>query len=235
MGEGPPLADSIVTNYKLQQRGSVSVHWLLSKKFFEFGLFRRLWFPNKIMLYFFTGKSQFELKNVNKIGAKVENTVEYQSGERGIGLNNRGRNSWHGPYKHTISGAVREDQPPLQSLCRADSGHLCPGLLRVYCCHQVGGSAVQSCTHEQYSTTCSTVHYPIICSFRSHCSIYWLGICVILLRLYFKLCFYGASRKHLHKPRANFGNMLAKINYGYNYYLPLLCLQFLSRTHLSLK
>jgi hypothetical protein len=37
--------------------------------------------------------------------------------------------------------------------------------------------------------------------------------------------------KSLHKPKATFGNMLCKINYGFNYYLQLLSIQFLSKTH----
>jgi hypothetical protein len=49
------------------------------------------------------------------------------------------------------------------------------------------------------------------------------------------LYFYGASRKSLHKPQAIFGNMLFQINYGFNDYLKLLCLQFLSKTHLNSK
>ncbi len=48
------------------------------------------------------------------------------------------------------------------------------------------------------------------------------------------LYFYGAPKKSLHKPRATFGNMLFHISYGFNYYLQLLCLQFLSKTHLHL-
>jgi hypothetical protein len=40
------------------------------------------------------------------------------------------------------------------------------------------------------------------------------------------LYFYGASKKSLHKPKATFGDILFKINYGFNYYLQLLCLQF---------
>jgi hypothetical protein len=49
------------------------------------------------------------------------------------------------------------------------------------------------------------------------------------------LYFYGASKKNLHKPRANFGNKLFEINYGLHYYLKLLCLQFLSSTQLNFK
>ncbi len=49
------------------------------------------------------------------------------------------------------------------------------------------------------------------------------------------LYFYGASKKSLHKPRAIYGNMLVQISYGLNYYLQLLCLQFLSKTHLNFK
>jgi hypothetical protein len=36
--------------------------------------------------------------------------------------------------------------------------------------------------------------------------------------------FYGASNKSLHKPRANFKNILFQIIYSLNYYLQLLCL-----------
>jgi hypothetical protein len=44
--------------------------------------------------------------------------------------------------------------------------------------------------------------------------------------------FYGATKKSLHKPRASFGNMLLQIiSYVFNYYVQLLCLQFLSKTH----
>ncbi len=46
------------------------------------------------------------------------------------------------------------------------------------------------------------------------------------------LYFYGASKKSLHKPGAICGNILFHISYGFNYYLQLLCLQFLSKTHL---
>jgi hypothetical protein len=49
------------------------------------------------------------------------------------------------------------------------------------------------------------------------------------------LDFYGASKKSLHKLKATFGNVLCKINYGFNYYLQLLCLQFPSKTHLNFK
>ncbi len=48
------------------------------------------------------------------------------------------------------------------------------------------------------------------------------------------LYFYGAFKKSLHKPRATFENMLFQIRYGFNYYLQLLCLHFLSKTHLDL-
>ncbi len=47
------------------------------------------------------------------------------------------------------------------------------------------------------------------------------------------LYFYGESKKSLHKSRATSGNMLFHISYGFNYYLQLLCLQFLSKTHLN--
>jgi hypothetical protein len=49
------------------------------------------------------------------------------------------------------------------------------------------------------------------------------------------LYFYGASKKSLQKPRAIYGNILFYISYGFNYYLQLLCLQFLSKTHLNFK
>jgi hypothetical protein len=42
------------------------------------------------------------------------------------------------------------------------------------------------------------------------------------------LYFYGVSKESLHKPRANFGNILFQINYSLNYYLQLLCLLFYS-------
>jgi hypothetical protein len=58
---------------------------------------------------------------------------------------------------------------------------------------------------------------------------FYLGLCAILLRLY------GASKKTLHQPWANFRNMLFQINYSLNYYLQLLCLQLLLGTHLHLK
>jgi hypothetical protein len=35
------------------------------------------------------------------------------------------------------------------------------------------------------------------------------------------LYFYGASRKSLHKPRANLRNVLFEINYSFNYYLQI--------------
>jgi hypothetical protein len=44
--------------------------------------------------------------------------------------------------------------------------------------------------------------------------------------------FYGASKKSLHKPRTTSGNRLFHISYGFNYYLQLLCLKFLYKTHL---
>ncbi len=47
------------------------------------------------------------------------------------------------------------------------------------------------------------------------------------------LYFYVASKKSLHKPRANFMNILFQINYSLNYYLQLLCLQDLYRTRLN--
>ncbi len=47
------------------------------------------------------------------------------------------------------------------------------------------------------------------------------------------LYFYGASKKSLHKPRAIYENILFHIIYGFNYYLQLWCLQFLSKTHLN--
>jgi hypothetical protein len=49
------------------------------------------------------------------------------------------------------------------------------------------------------------------------------------------LYFYRASKKSLHKPRVTSENMLFHISYGFNYYLQLLCLQFLSKTRLNLK
>jgi hypothetical protein len=48
------------------------------------------------------------------------------------------------------------------------------------------------------------------------------------------LYFYGASKKNLHKPRATSENMLFHIKYGFNYYLQLLFLKFLSKTLLNL-
>jgi hypothetical protein len=45
------------------------------------------------------------------------------------------------------------------------------------------------------------------------------------------LYFYGASKKSLHKPRTTSGNILFHITYAFNYYLQLLCLEFLSKTH----
>jgi hypothetical protein len=48
------------------------------------------------------------------------------------------------------------------------------------------------------------------------------------------LYFYEASKKSLHMPRATSENMLFHISYGLNYYLQLLCLQFLSKTCLNL-
>jgi hypothetical protein len=45
------------------------------------------------------------------------------------------------------------------------------------------------------------------------------------------LYFYGASKKTLHKPRVIFGNTLFKIIYSLNYYLQLLCKQFLPKTY----
>ncbi len=47
------------------------------------------------------------------------------------------------------------------------------------------------------------------------------------------LYFYAASKKSLQKPRANFGNIFFPINYCLNYYLQLLFLQFLYRSHLN--
>ncbi len=40
------------------------------------------------------------------------------------------------------------------------------------------------------------------------------------------LYFYGASKKTLHKPRVNFGNMLFQISFSLNYYLQLLYYNF---------
>ncbi len=47
------------------------------------------------------------------------------------------------------------------------------------------------------------------------------------------LYFYGASKKSLHKPRATSENMLFHIRHGFNYYLQLLFLKFLSKTRLN--
>jgi hypothetical protein len=49
------------------------------------------------------------------------------------------------------------------------------------------------------------------------------------------LYLYGASKNSLQKPRAIYGNILFHISYGFNYYLQLLCFQFLSKTHLNFK
>jgi hypothetical protein len=49
------------------------------------------------------------------------------------------------------------------------------------------------------------------------------------------LYFYGVTKKSLHKPRTTSGNRLFHISYGFNYYLQLLCLQFLSKTQLFKK
>jgi hypothetical protein len=40
------------------------------------------------------------------------------------------------------------------------------------------------------------------------------------------LYFDEAPKKSLHKPKANFRNMLFQKNYSFNYYLQLLCLHF---------
>jgi hypothetical protein len=47
------------------------------------------------------------------------------------------------------------------------------------------------------------------------------------------LYFYRAFKNSLHKPRATSGNMSFHISYGFNYYLQLLCSQFLSTTNLN--
>ncbi len=52
------------------------------------------------------------------------------------------------------------------------------------------------------------------------------------------LYFYGSillrrSKKSLHKPRTTSGNRLFHISYGFNYYLQLLYLWFLSKAHLN--
>jgi hypothetical protein len=47
------------------------------------------------------------------------------------------------------------------------------------------------------------------------------------------LYFYGAPKKSLQKPRTTSENRLFHISYGCNYYLQLLGLQFLSKTHLN--
>jgi hypothetical protein len=47
------------------------------------------------------------------------------------------------------------------------------------------------------------------------------------------LYFYRRSKKSLHKPKAIYGNILFNIIFGFNYYGQLLCLQFLSKTHLN--
>jgi hypothetical protein len=49
------------------------------------------------------------------------------------------------------------------------------------------------------------------------------------------LYFYGASKKSPHKPRTTFGNMLFQISSGFNKYLQLLLLQFLSKSRLNFK
>jgi hypothetical protein len=47
------------------------------------------------------------------------------------------------------------------------------------------------------------------------------------------LHFYRVSKKSLQKPRTTSGNRLFHISYGFNHHLQLLCLQFLSKTHLK--
>jgi hypothetical protein len=47
------------------------------------------------------------------------------------------------------------------------------------------------------------------------------------------LYFYRASKNSLLKPRTTSGNILFHISYALNYYLQLLCLQFLYKTHLN--
>jgi hypothetical protein len=65
-----------------------------------------------------------------------------------------------------------------------------------------------------------------------------MGITVVPIkqgkrRTFTALYFYGASKKSIHKSRSTFENMLFQISYGFKYYLQLLCLQFLSKTHLN--
>jgi hypothetical protein len=47
------------------------------------------------------------------------------------------------------------------------------------------------------------------------------------------LYFFGASKKSLPKPRTTSGNRSFHKSYGFNYYLQLLCLQFLPKTHVN--
>jgi hypothetical protein len=49
------------------------------------------------------------------------------------------------------------------------------------------------------------------------------------------LYFYGATKNSLHKLMAIFENMFFRINDRFNYHLQLLCLKFLSKTHLNFK
>ncbi len=78
---------------------------------------------------------------------------------------------------------------------------------------------------------------------QQRCTCQWQGGKVILLYIMLQgmrhtstaLYFYGASKKSLHKPRATIKNMFFHISYGFNYYLQLLCLQFLSKTCLNFK
>jgi hypothetical protein len=47
------------------------------------------------------------------------------------------------------------------------------------------------------------------------------------------LYFSGVTKKSLHKPRTASGHRLFHISYGFNYYLQLLYLQFMHKTHLN--
>jgi hypothetical protein len=78
-----------------------------------------------------------------------------------------------------------------------------------------------------------------VTTYAAVCSISLLCYCVYVNRgmrhTSTALYFYGASKKSLQKPRVIYGNILFHISYGFIYYLQLLCLQFLSKTHLNFK
>ncbi len=88
-----------------------------------------------------------------------------------------------------------------------------------------------------FPTVCSQLSYPAeFISLEEDLSCQAVSSeCLLRIPTGYAPYFYGASKKSLHKPGNTSENRLFHISYGFNYYLQLLGLQFLSKTHLNLK